>query len=371
MAFWQRRRGKQVVVYVWSGGKQRALPRATTRHLDSEPDHNVDWWVHDWEARNGAADEEQRPTDPRLQGWIDRYVADIRKRRSPKTASDHRHHLAEDVIPYFVRHLGLVDPNDWPRHSARMAAWLRDQGRSEHQIQKANTALRAWWRWLGDEGTVLHGLDLRVRAAIRTAAPTPLSRLVSPDEVLAHVQSTTSIDTRIAAILGYFFSLRPQEVMALRRCDFVAGASAAKLEACRTSARLGQFGRLAVHVHRQRLQSGEFAPPKAHSVGWVACFDERAARILVEILRSIEPDAPLFVHQNDWCFERWKRHGISAITLKDLRRASCYWLGHNTRFAEEPISAMKHMRHKDFETTLGYLRRPTETVELVDLDLDA
>lgn len=371
MAFWQRRRGSAVVVYVWSEGKQRALPRAVTKHLDTEPDHNVDWWVQDWEAKNGSSTEEQRPTDPRIQGWIERYVDELRTRRSPKTASDHRHHLCGDVVPYFVGHLGLVDPNDWPRHSARMPAWLREQGRSDHQMQKANSALRQFWRWLGDEGTVLNGLDLRIKLIPRNAAVTPLSRIVPPEEVLALVRSTTLLDIKLMALLGYFASLRPQETMALCRRDFAAGSSASKLEACKTMDRLGQYGKLAVNIHRQRLQSGEFGPPKAHSVGWVAIFNEEAARLIVDILKEQDADTPLFKHQNDWCFERWKRYGIKGITLKDLRRASCYHLGHHTRFAEEPLSAMKHMRHKDFETTMGYLRRPTEKVELDALDLDA
>jgi hypothetical protein len=137
------------------------------------------------------------------------------------------------------------------------------------------------------------------------------------------------------------------------------------------------FNRLVVHIREQKtdgkIGSSASSEPKAHSKGWVGCFNEQAAREIVELLTGFGPTQPLFsVTNNRTLYKYWQQDGIQGITLKDLRRASLYWLGHHSNFSKEPIKLMKHARHKRIDTTMLYLRRPEESLEgnLV-LDLDA
>jgi hypothetical protein len=132
--------------------------------------------------------------------------------------------------------------------------------------------------------------------------------------------------------------------------------------------RFNQYNKFAVNVTKQRIQTGEITTPKAYSVGWVSCFDETAARLLVPLLKEADKNG-VFNRRNDFLFSRWKEHGIKEITLKDLRRSSLYYLGHVVGLEFAGLSA--HARHAKPETTMLYLRRPVEETKDVELDLDA
>lgn len=199
-----------------------------------------------------------------------------------------------------------------------------------------------------------------------------LPGLGEPDEVMEYVAATSDLHLKLTALFGYFSSLRPQEIFALRKGDLIAGSKAEELECCKTMASKGLYSRLAVNVHRQRIKNGKFAPPKSHSKGHVAIFDERAAKAIVFLLKDVkDPLMPLFPHLPDWHMKLWVKNGIPKSTTKDLRRASLYYLGHKTAL-NDLVSLMKHARHKKPETTMLYLRRPGEvTGEWQELDLDA
>ena len=418
MAYWDRKRGKQVVVYVWADGKQRQLPRDQTRHLDTEPDHNIDAWVARYEEQfEGKELRPEQVAPAKLIRWIEGYSAYLASRgKAAKTVGDHKRMLHSFIVPYFVGLHGMEDPNKWPAVSAQLDTYMREVGDDgdeegagmEHQILRANSAIRGFWEWLADEHHVLGGVALRVRKPRPRDAATPLPRVVMPDEVLSFVRGCRDRDLKLMALLGYFFSLRPQESFALRVADFIAGSRAAELEACRvmsghkvrgTDAPL--FGRFAVSVTRQRIQSGEFREPKAYSRGYVSCFHEEAAKLVVALLRAQDPDVavqrakkargeryrgeknPELVlgWSSDWNFAKWHRQGLGVgvagrkeaeVSLKDLRRASIYWLGHYTTLE---LNALKnHARHKKADTTMLYLRRPEEIGPadgLDRLDLDA
>jgi hypothetical protein len=385
MAFWQRTKNGRIKIYTSVNGRQRQLPKSLYAHLDHEPDHNVEAWIRQYEEqyeRKQRAPEQE--IDPALRRHVEGYLIYIGSRgKAGKTVGDHRRMLHQFILPYFVGTCALPDPNDWPRMAPQFSAWMRERGESEHQILRANSAVRGFWEYLCDERLILSGVQIRVRAPILRAAPTPLKRTVTPDEVLNFVRRTPERPIKLMALLGYFFSLRPQETFALRKQDFMAGSRASVLECSRVMAKAGLYDKLAVDIHRQRTQTGEFGPPKAYSVGTVACFNEQPARILVEILRQIEdPSALLFEFLPDWNFELWSRHGLgsdigrqpaplpSDISLKDLRRASLYWLGHYSNM--ELVQLKNHARHKKVDTTMLYMRRPGETVgEFQELDLDA
>lgn len=108
-----------------------------------------------------------------------------------------------------------------------------------------------------------------------------------------------------------------------------------------------------------------------NSVGWVACFDEKAARELVKLLVGKPFDQPLFEHGLFWYIKLWKRGGFPNTVTKDMRRASLYHLGH---YSDLPVVALKnHARHQNMETTMLYTRRPEELSDndRGHLDLDA
>lgn len=403
MAFWQRRSNRRVFVYTMENGRQKALSRSVTRHLDTEPDHNVEVWVRDWAERNEKRDRAAVPAaPPALRRRLDAYLKYLRvhRRRDPKTISDHSSAIDHIIIPYFVWHRALTDPNHWPSASVKLAEWARETGVSASRLSKANSTLRALWEYLTDEQVVLSGSTLRLRPVIRDEddedESTPLEVFITPDEALAEAARIHDRRLRLMLLLGYFFGLRPQEVFGLRRSDFLGGSAAAKLECCGVMRRFGLYDRFAVHVQRQRTQKGKLPDPKSHSKGWVACFDERAAREIRDLIIDADPDKLLFAdHGNDWFFKLWKRHGYGSeyveefvgngkkrtrmseksksatATPKDLRRASLYWLGHHTEIGI--VELRSHARHKKVDTTLQYLRRPEEVIAAVEnpLDLDA
>lgn len=373
MAHWHRQSGKYVFVFSSKDGRNAKLPRALTRHLDGQPDWNVQAWVDNWERTH----ERPKPpkdelTDGHLLRLITGYAAYLKTRKkAPGTIQWHRQMLVDYVGPFFLNHEPpLSDINQWPGKSIKLLEYLTSRGASEATILRANTALRGFWSWLSDESLVLNGLAIRLRRPVVVKKDTPLQFTATPARILKYVQSADDDRLRLMALLGFFFSLRPFEVFALRPIDFRAGKVVEQLECCQAMARFGQFSRLAVHIHRQRVQRGTFEPPKASSKGWVACFNEQAARQLVGILSRCKKDQLLFESKPDAGFALWRKAGIPELTLKDLRRASLYWLGHKTGF--ELIPLKHHARHARVDTTMLYLRRPVEDVAAWQaLDLDA
>jgi integrase len=242
-------------------------------------------------------------------------------------------------------------------------------------LRRATFAARKFWQWLCEEGMVVDpSQPLLLRNPRAVAKPTPLAYTATPADILAFVATVTDPDVRFMALAGYFCSLRPFEVCALRPRDFVAGSAAAALDSGDAMQRMSLFARLAVHVHRERAQNGDFHPPKAHSVGYVSAFDARAAQHLVALLNGLDPDALVVKGKPDYCLKRWRKIAWPrlGLTLKDLRRASIYWLGHHTQFSGAPLLLQKHARHKSLDTTQLYLRRPEEPeADWAPLDLDA
>lgn len=366
MAFW-RREGKRVVVYTTVAGRQKRLPRETVHHLDPEPDHNIDTWVNNWSLTHEGVKRQYDELDhPSTLDLVEIFCAYLKTRRkSPKTIGQHRHNLTRYCLPYFVSVNELVDPIHWPSKSVRLLSHLEGLGLSPRTINTCNVSLRVFWNWLVEEGKAAGVLLLR--NAMVGQQVTPLDFAVTPQDILKHLYAAPEL--RLLAILGYFFSLRPQEVVALTPGDFRAGSKATELECCKAMVSGGLYGRFAVHIHRQRV-GNDFSSPKVNSKGWVACFDEAAAREIVGLLRDRPIDQLLLPYRLDWYFRLWRKKGYPGLTLKDLRRASLYWLG---QYGGLPFTTLKnHARHADPSTTALYVRRPgNEKVEWDDLDLDA
>lgn len=375
MAYWQRRPQGYVYVYTYEGGRLVALPRRTVKHLDGEPDSNVEAWVRQyqeqWEGKKLKPDQ-LLYDGSELSRNVKAYLSFLRSRRkSMNTIKQYERMLMRFVIPFFLDgEPALNDPQQWPGKSIRMLPWLEEKDVTPPVINACNKALRSFYRYLSDEGIVQNGLELRLRAPLMEKSSTPLRFTIEPNNVLDFAQSQPRIELKVIALAGYFLSLRPQELFGLRTGDFKAGSAVTSLECSKTMAKLGLYSRLVANVARQKTNRSEIVPPKAGSAGWVTCFHESAARLLVEILKLLEPDEPLLKMNNRRLFKHWHDDGLPDVTIKDLRRASLYWLGHSTGI--QPLELMKHARHTAIETTMLYLRRPEEQIEdLQTLDLDA
>ena len=366
MYFQRRKNRKGITVYYTAlDGSIKTVPRHYVEHLDNEPPHNIQAWIANnearWEASAGVPLGLQL-SDSRLEGLASSWVA-FREKRGygiKNTRTRAAHALRDDVFPYFLsRDPPLTDPANWPSASFGLVEWQEKAGISEANRIHSRTALRKFWKWLADTRQILPGLDLPLDMTRRSAQPTTLAYTLTPDEVLefARVQPDSSI--RLMALLGYFGSLRPQELFALRRSDFFAGNAVADKECCRVMARYGFFGKLAVNITRQHRQDGSFTTPKAFSAGLVAIWNERAATMIREVLLTAkDADGQLFKFKPNWCAELWKRQGIQGLTLHDLRKASMYWLGHHGNMDLIPLK--NHARHAKVETTMIYCRRPLE-----------
>lgn len=379
MAYWFRKKGIQVYVCYMRSGKPVSLPRAKTKHLDGDEPHNLDAFCRQIERQYEGGPRKITPenlsqTNSELGQNLESYFDFLISRgKSPNTVGWHKSALEKYVVRFFLEgDTPLRDPVQWPGKSIRLFQWLIAQNTSESTIKRVNIALRGFYRYLVEEGRIQTGVDIRLRNPVIRDKTTPLPRILEPEEILAFIEQAKDPAIKLTALLGYFFSLRPQEIFALRPMDFVAGTKATELECCRIMHAKGLFFKLAVNVQRQKTKNGKFTVPKAYSSGFVACFNAVAAKTLVYLLRQVQkPDRALFGFSPDWHLKLWRRHGIEGITVKSLRRASLYYLAHHTKM-NDLVALMKHARHKKAETTMLYLRRPEETIEFTgELDLES
>lgn len=373
MAFWQRR-GKAVYCYISVDGKQRVLPRSATKHLDNEEETNINYFVAElarqFEKPRRTYDAELR--DNSLTKYVDRWFKYRQTLgKDLRSLKCQRNLLLNHAIPYFLRQNNpMRDPNTWPAASVRLLPFLQDRLSAE-RIRQTYLALRSFWKFLLEEGVIVTDKDLRLRNPPPERKTTPLRRVIEPDEVLELARrDSTPLPIKLMALFGYFFSLRPNEVLALRKDRLRAGSHAASLECCKTMGQYGLYDRLAVKVDVQRDPAGtEKTPKTAVSKAWVACFSQEAAELLVALLKDVPPGELLFnEYRPDWYLKMWHRDGLPGTVLKDMRRGSLYWLGH--KIAMQPLHLRHHARHSRFETTLLYVRRPNEdTGGYVELDL--
>lgn len=405
MAHWKPKTVKgrtYVFVYTYRAGRQTQVkPRSSYAHLDAFlPDpaqhHNIDTWVADWAAKNEKTKKPEAAilfSDDRLAKYIADYETYLRVRRgrSDKTYGNYSSWLRRYVVPYFLSlPQPLKDPQTWPGASIRLLDYLENRGCNPPLIRGCNNALRGLWTWLLEEHLVTGSEQLHLRAPLAEddEGATPLPRPVPPEEVLQfvrtvtrkpakgkHKQSDAVRNAKLLALLGYFFSLRPQESFGLTPADFRAGPVAQALACGKAMQGLQLFDRLAVDVQRQRTHRGSLTPPKAHSKGYVSCFNAEAAQLLVGLLNEqADTTKGLFKVRNRELYKQWalvtEDTSLADIDLKDLRRASLYYLGHETGFQGAHILLMKHARHKEFETTMLYLRRPEECAPAVPGKLD-
>ena len=356
MSTWYRKRGKQVVVFIREDNKNKQLSRDLTRHLDNQPDHNIDHWVREWEIKNGAP---LALSDAHISGLLEKYLAYLitDRKRNPHTVSEHRRHLISHVIPYFLGQ-GLTDLNQWGAVSVQMLASLREQGLTNGQIYRCNVALRLFYKWLAEERVVFTDkIMLRSPDMSDYQKTTPLKILLPPDQVISLADKTENQSYALSLLLGYFCSLRSQELFGLKVGDLRTGEPARGLECSKTIKSLGLFDGMVVHIDRQKDKKKVEAAPKNNSKGWVSCFNRDAAIRIVGLLKETPPEEFVLKLEPNIFYSSWP----FDFAPKDLRRASLYWLGHNTNMTI--VQMMKHARQRSYEALSLYLRRPEESLK--------
>lgn len=339
---------KKSAVYItyYKDSRLVCLPRSESRHLDHLPDDQVKLAVKRLEALQGVREvrPDLAPCPDNLIDLIGRFVAHRASEGADMTTLKHYKACLLSAGVYMGWPLA-----EWPERSRGFVEWSKDM--REWKRNRCRMYLLLFWKWAVYEGLATG--DLYIRPVKQKVKQTPLSYTVTPEKVLSW---SLEPHLKLLVLLGYFCSLRPQEIIALNRSDFTGGQSAVGLECCKVMASIGLYNRFAVRIDRQR-KTKVSKPPKGDSYGWVACFDEAAAKTIVELVKGIEGDLfPLSLSRYETL---WRRSGL-GLDIKDLRRASLYWLGHYTQIQLIPL--MNHARHKHSSTTLLYLRRPDSDV---------
>lgn len=368
MAFWQRRKNGYVYVYRSINGKQTPLPRKQIKHLDHQPDDVIEHFVQSLEIPK------PKPiSHDLLSKRLDEFCKyELDRGLNPASVTLKRNALNFHVFPFFLsQEPPMPDPNQWVYKCNKLLDYLNEQKVSHRSIQRCNTSLTTFWNWLADEGLVDNNVKLRLRKPRVTTSETPLKFHLTPEQVIEW-SKTASRDFALIGLCGYFFSLRTQEMLALTKSDFIAGSKASILECGKVMKQNGLYDKFAVNITKQNQKSTKNtrAKPKSGSKGTVACFNAEAAKMIVSILNESEPDKLLIPYSVDYNLKRWSENGIPGVTMKDLRRASLYWLG--TYAGMGVIELKNHARHSNVETTMLYCRRATEVVEAQDeYDLDS
>lgn len=265
MASFSRKRGKEVCVYVFKNGKSVQLPRSLTRHLDHEPDHNIDFWIKNYELVNGLT--VPRATTPDLTRYVEQYATFLATRGIVEsTIAEHVRHLTQSVIPYFLSLTPpMEDPNNWASASIKMHRHLESRNLTSSQIFRCNISLRKFHRWLAEENLILGSGTILLRNPVQEIKTTPLKTTLLPDAVLEKITKELDPDFVLMLLGGYFMSLRPQEIFGLKVGDFRAGRMVEVLECAKAASSTGLYSKLAVNIVRQRTKQMKVVPPKAGS----------------------------------------------------------------------------------------------------------
>lgn len=368
MAYFVR---KNSAVYVYfhdaESGKNKPLPRIETKHLDGALDPQVQSWMENYAASKGY---ETKNTESVIgDKWtklVDKFLETPEiKSKSYNTIYAHKKYLKELVLVYFVNLHGLNDPYQWTYKSAGLLSYLTNDRKVSSNIAiRCNVSLRAFWDFLIDEGEIHQSIALRLKNPSIKKKATPLQFVLTPEAAINLAKGLPDPDSKLLLLLGYFFSLRPQETFALTRQDFFTKEKAESKECSKVMKEVALYHGLVVNVNKQRTRQGAIEDAKAGSSGFVSCFNLDAATLIVGLVKEFK--GTLLPFGNDHYFKKWKKLDL-GVTLKDLRRSSIYWIAHNTKLP--PVAIKNHARHTKMETTDKYLRRPTEAEDL-DLSLD-
>jgi hypothetical protein len=357
--------------------KAKKVPRAQLRkaNLIGEPYEVIKAWAEKNypSERTLTASQFVAPAPGSILHLIEKfYQSSLNDGMNAKTFSGHKKYLEDYAIPFFTQmEPRKPKPQDWWEKSALLSEFVLLQSQSPHVAQKTNTALSKFFEWL----KVHYPKEFRhvpaphLKKVHRPKVHTVLKFTLSPGEVLERLTEEHQ-DVRLIGLIGFFSNLRPQEIFALRPSDFIVGGKVEgqELECSKVMREHGLFSKLSISVKGQRTQldsnkenrekNKTSAPKSIAALTFVSVWDERAAKEIAKIIRTKPTHEPLFKIHNDTLFDRWADYGLAGTTIKDLRRAGIYYLGHHTSFRQDIAGLKAHARHEKIDTTFLYMRRP-------------
>lgn len=358
------------------GNNGKRWPREKSAYMDGWADDQVEAWVQNYNLTVASRRSGHAMVPEKIHVLVDEFTAyqsqgDLSEGTVKHDKTNILH--AAEYLSTKTDRLAL-----WPQFSLALPGYLQKKKKySGTYINQIQISLRKFWRWLRVHKKLVSGeLELETVKGHARSQDTPLQFALSPDEVIAFARTCTDPTVRMLALCGYFASLRPQEVFALCLNDFATGLKAKGLEACKVMKGLGMFDGMAINIEKQQraYKKKQKAKPKKDSKGIVAVFHKDAASLIVAELKALQAAGKMqiFGYNNKHYYALWKKEGKLGVTLKDLRRASIYYLGHHTDIKIEQLK--EHARHKNIQTTSLYFRRPFEKFDEVDdlvFDLDA
>lgn len=376
------RRGSKAYLYYYDpkAAKLVQVPRSVTKAWDGLPPEEVEALKRQWEADHGQAKDRierlRLDKDDRLSRLWASYQTDRMrfKKRRKKTADSEQDLFEAYICRYFVGQNQKKDPTQWHDLVPGFHGWLFDQPIADAHRRKILWALERFGKYLVFTRVMTFPFVIQTPTRDNTKE-TPLKVKLTPDEVLrvcrthefrrphkkhASTNRKSRIHFRLAILCGYFFGLRPEELWALEREDFLTGALAverAKTHEGFTAAGLGS--RLAVVVNKS-LTGGkvEHLVKTDHSFGFTLCWHPDAAREIAALLKEAS-SGRLFPFSRGYLDRYWRElvFPVLGVTAHDLRRASSVYLGRTVRVPATLLQ--EHLRHAELETTLLYMREPT------------
>ena len=370
MAYFQRRRGRQVTVYYWSKGKVVPLSRAETRHLDDLRDEDIEAWLEKWEETGGVPRARSRrrslhSTDD-LAKWFASHMKDHEAYSQPSenTMKEYRYNLTY-IEEYFVKHLSLKDFKKWWRHTANFGTYLTiEKSLQPPTVRKICQSLSRFGKYLVMQGELSHPWLVRAPRS-KGKRQTPLIKKLTPEEAIGYANTLINEKRTIwalEALLSYFGSLRPEEVYALEKSDFITGVAARR--DAKTWDRFQKYGLgsgLSIRINKTLTGPKVLELTKTHyAKGVVNIWHKEAAILIAGLLKDLG-EGRLF---EDWTRNqvnyRYQLHvkPLTGLNSGDRRRASANYLG--KVIGLDPILLQDHLRHSELETTMLYTRDPMD-----------
>ncbi len=415
-----RSKYNRVMVQFWDKKekRQRKIPRGHLTHLDNLTDDQIQAWVSKHIEENYSQEEEDYFLGfNTIKTYFTNYVShkQILGQMEEATAKDATSQFFNYILPYFAFIQNAPDVRVWHKYSEDFVRFLIWAPARKHFKSKETfyTALRSYRENSPAQhqkfeplhkGTVTRILSrmshfsetLRQKRLIDEVwffekpardrnKDTPLLRSVTPEEVLKFAKSCKDRRISLLALLGYFGSLRPQETFALTNKDVLSSDEA--LLKCQTLTKFSQHGqdqfrlsedsrqkelgtKLGLSISKQDCRKlGEKMPlPKSGTKRYVGIWHKQAALAISTIVAGMEDNNPEIdcfrllmdhdqkIYHHDSFYKIWRNNGMKGVTLKDLRRASGYYLG---RELMVPFAVLQdHFKHRDVRTTADYTRAP-------------
>lgn len=369
MAYWNRRRGREVTAYYYDINQKKnvQVPRTETRHLDDLLDEDIDKWLEEWEQSKGIARirSVQRVvlgTDE-LKRLIESHLEDhsIRRNTRDVTLNGYRYHFYTYIVPYFVSEKSEKDVRKWYLHMDPFPMDLLKVGLHVKTVRGICQTLVRFGRYLVRQRVLSHPWLIEMPRT-RDRRKVPLTRKLDPEQAI-ELASKLESKAALVVLLGYFASLRPEEIYALSVSDFITGQEARnRARAWKGLQKYGLGSGLSIYITKTSLKKAvkpETKTPQAKAV--VNVFNVEAAKLIASHLKSI--DGRLFP-ENRYHLDKWYAEVIKPVigmNCKDLERAAANYLG--KRVGLDPYTLQDHMRHAEMSTTLLYTRDPYEVQE--------